>query len=59
MMVARNRKGMSQAILAFKIGVTQPRISMWETRVMDIPKIRRAQIAELLEIDPDTLTDDA
>lgn len=59
MMVARNRKGLTQSQLAQAIGVTQPRISMWETRVMDMPKRRRAEIAELLEIDADTLTDDA
>jgi len=59
MFIARRRAGLSQAELARRIGVTQPRISSWETRTADLPPARRAPIAEVLAIDPDTLTDDA
>ena len=59
MMVKRIRLGISQARLATEIGVTQPRISQWETRVIDMPKRRRIQIAAILQMDHITLTDDA
>lgn len=59
MFLARKRLGYSQADLAQKIGVTQPRISGWETRAVDMPPGRRKQIARVLTADPDTLTDDA
>ena len=59
-MLARRRMlGYSQAEVAERIGVTQPRISLWEARQADLPERRRAQIAALLEVeDPATLLDD-
>ena len=59
MMIRRMRLGISQARLAEQIGVTQPRVSQWESRRQDLPPLRRAQIAKFLDTDPDTLTDDA
>lgn len=59
MAVRRKRLGLSQATVAAHIGVTQPRVSAWENRRADLPPKRREQIAELLGIDADTLTDPA
>jgi transcriptional regulator with XRE-family HTH domain len=59
MFLARRRAGYSQQEVARRIGVTQPKISAWENRTADVPKARRRQIADLLGVDPDTLTDDA
>ncbi len=59
MFLARRRAGLSQAELAARIGVTQPRISAWETRATDVPPRRREEIARALECDPETLTEDA
>lgn len=59
MFLARKRLGWTQTRLAEWIGVTQPRISAWETGAVDIPEKRRRQVAETLEVDPDTLTDEA
>lgn len=64
MFVARRRLGLSQAALASMIGVTQPRISSWETGRAAIPKQRLGQIADILdpeglETDPDWLTQTA
>lgn len=59
MFVARRRAGLSQAKLAEMIGVTQPRISAWENRKADIPAKRRAQIARVLSVFAEQLTDDA
>lgn len=59
MFIARHRMGLTQAQVAAEIGVTQPRISAWENRVMDLPPKRRAQLAKLLDADSETLTDDA
>lgn len=58
MYVMRKKFGISQELLAQLIGVTQPRISAWETRRAAIPKERAAQIARILMLDPDTLIDD-
>lgn len=59
MHVERRRRGITQMKLAKVIGVTQPRISLWENRLMDLPPRRRAQIAKELELDPNTLLEDA
>lgn len=59
MMIARKRLGWTQVRLAETIGVTQPRISAWETGAMDVPPKRRAQIARVLGVFADQLTDDA
>lgn len=59
MFLHRMRMGMTQAELAARIGVTQPRVSAWENRVMDIPRRRALQIGEVLGLDPEKLTDDA
>ncbi len=50
--------GLTQKQIAEEIGVTQPRISAWENGTADCPPLRRAQIAKLLEVDPETLTDE-
>jgi len=50
---------MTQSDLGSTIGVTQPRISLWETRLADLPPARRSQIAEALGVDAETLLDDA
>lgn len=59
MKLARMRWGLTQAELAKKIGVTQPRISAWENGKADIPKARREQIAREFVLDPDTLDQEA
>lgn len=58
MHIARRRMGLTQAQVAAEIGVSQPRVSAWETTMADIPPARRAQIAKILDVDPDTLTDE-
>lgn len=55
----RLQMGLTQDEVARSIGVTQPRVSLWEARLADLPPRRRAQIGELLGIDPDTLLSDA
>lgn len=59
MLVARRRLGLSQAALAAMIGVTQPRISSWETRQAPIPPARLEQLARILEVDSGNLQRDA
>ena len=59
MMVARLRLGMTQDELARAVGVTQPRISIWENGKADIPNARRVQIAELLGLLPGELDEEA
>lgn len=59
MFMGRHRMGLTQHAIAEAIGVTQPRISGWETGAVDIPPKRRKQIAKLLDLDPATLTDEA
>ena len=58
MLALRLQRGLSQREVAEAIGVTQPRISQWEMRRLDLPPLRREQIARLLETDPETLLDD-
>lgn len=58
MFVHRKNMGWTQVRLAEWIGVTQPRISAWETGAMDIPEKRARQIGEALGLDPDKLTDE-
>lgn len=59
MMVARLRLGLTQAQLAATIGVTQPRISIWESGNADIPPARRLQIAEALYLATEELDESA
>lgn len=59
MFMARRRLGMTQAALAEKVGVTQPRISAWENLVVPIPETRRGPLARALGIDPSALTEEA
>ena len=59
MFLARKRAGLTQARLAELIGVTQPRISAWETGSADIPPKRRAQVAMILSVFAEQLTDEA
>ena len=58
MYLARIRAGLTQKQVAEEIGVTQPRVSAWETLSADIPPLRRAQIAKMLDVDPDLLTEE-
>ena len=58
--VERRRLGISQQDLAGRLGVTQPRISAWETGRTPIPRARRKEIADILQIgeaDLDTFVD--
>ena len=57
MKAQRMRLGLTQAALAERIGVTQPRISAWENGKADIPAKRQRQIARILEIDGSILTE--
>jgi transcriptional regulator with XRE-family HTH domain len=59
MFVRRRQYGASQTELAKEIGVTQPRISLWERRLQELPPRRRDQIAQYLDMDPATLLEDA
>lgn len=61
MMLARRRLGMSQQRLAESLvpPVTQPRISMWENGVAEIPKRRRDELSKILAVDPSELDGDA
>lgn len=59
MFLARKRLGLTQKEVADRIGVTQPRISAWENRTVEIPRARRPQLAEALGIDADELDLDA
>lgn len=59
MLIARKRAGYTQKRLAEIIGVTQPRISAWETGTADLPPKRRAQIAQVLSVFAEQLTDEA
>ena len=59
MFAARRRAGLSQAELARRLGVTQPRISAWETRTADIPAARRWQLYDELGVLPEELDRDA
>lgn len=59
MFVARKRAGLTQAALAHMVGVTQPRISAWENGRADIPEKRRTQIAQILGVWHEQLTDEA
>lgn len=59
MLVRRRQMGITQDGLARTIGVTQPRISLWENRLADMPKARAAQISDILHLDPDELLQDA
>lgn len=58
MRVRRMQLGLTQARLAEVIGVTQPRISAWETGAADLPPKRREQLARELWIDGDRLLDE-
>lgn len=55
MFVARMRKGLTQQEIADKIGVTQPRISAWESGKVAIPPERAAQLAKILNVEADKL----
>ena len=55
---ARKKLGWTQVRLAETLGVTQPRISVWESGLVDIPELRRKQIGKALGVDPDELTDE-
>ena len=57
MFLARRRLGLTQAALAARVGVTQPRISAWETGAVAIPETRRDALARALGLDPTNLTD--
>lgn len=57
MKAQRMRLGLTQAELAERIGVTQPRISAWENGKADIPNKRQRQIARVLDIDGSILTE--
>jgi transcriptional regulator with XRE-family HTH domain len=59
MFVRRRQTGITQTNLAKEIGVTQPRISLWERRLQDLPPRRRDQIAQVLDLEPTTLLEDA
>jgi transcriptional regulator with XRE-family HTH domain len=59
MFLARRRLGLTQAALGAMVGVTQPRISAWETGAVAIPDARRDALARALRLDPTTLTDEA
>ncbi len=59
MMVARLRLGLTQAELAWIIKVTQPRISIWESGMADIPPARRTQLAAVLYLKPEELEESA
>lgn len=59
MFVARKRAGYTQAQLAAMIGVTQPRISAWESGKAEVPPKRRRQLAQILGVWAEQLTDDA
>lgn len=59
MFLARRRLGLTQQEVADLIGVTQPRISAWENRTVEIPRARRPQLAEALGIEPATIDQDA
>ena len=51
----RVTSGMTQAELAALIGVTQPKISAWETRREDVPLRRVEEIAGLFHVAPEKL----
>jgi len=51
--------GLTQQQIADEIGVTQPRISTWESGSADLPPKRRKQIARILDVEAATLTDEA
>jgi transcriptional regulator with XRE-family HTH domain len=55
MRLLRERLAISQVELARDIGVTQSRISMWESLAAPIPSARRAQIAKALGCEPEQL----
>jgi transcriptional regulator with XRE-family HTH domain len=59
MFVKRRQRGVTQSDLAKEIGVTQPRISLWERRLQDLPPARRDQIARVLDLEPTDLLEDA
>ena len=61
MMVARRRLGLSQQRLAESLQppVTQPRVSMWENGVAEIPPRRREELSKILTVDPSELDGDA
>lgn len=58
MLVARLQRDWTQAELASRVGVTQPRISGWETGRSKLPDSRREQIASILGLKPETLLDE-
>ncbi len=59
MFLARRRLGLTQAQVAEAIGVTQPRISAWETRTVPIPDARLGPLSELLGVAANELALDA
>lgn len=59
MFIHRKKMGLTQHELATRIGVTQPRISGWETGVVEVPPKRREQLGLILGLDPAKLTDEA
>lgn len=58
MFLNRTAMGVTQAELARRVGVTQPRISAWENAKADIPPYRAKQIGEILGLRPEVLTDE-
>lgn len=58
MFVCRVNMGWTQKRLAEQIGVTQPRVSAWESGRVDIPPRRAKQLGEALGLDPAKLTDE-
>jgi transcriptional regulator with XRE-family HTH domain len=59
MFLARRRRGLTQQQVADAVGVTQPRISAWESGTVDIPPRRAEAIADLLEVSTDDLREEA
>jgi len=55
MKFVRATMGMSQSDLAKAIGVTQPKISMWENKRASMPARRVEEIARVLGIAPERL----
>jgi len=55
MRMKREALGLSQAELAERIGVSQGKISSWESGTVSMPEVRRKQISKVLGIEPDHL----
>lgn len=55
MRARREQLGMTQADIATALGVTQPRISAWESGSVLMPRQRQIEVAGMLNVDPDKL----